>query len=327
VAADEAAQADGGVHADEADRGRNRTADEEAGRAGADDEHPPDAPGIGGRRPDLDPALLSQRLSRYIRAGRSCWEAAQVRQHWKELDYWLWLWHRVPGEAKLALGALLAVLLLGGGWFAADRLTTASASVADTAGESLVIETTVQQVITVREKGKTIRKVVPVVKRVYVRRKPIFRTELKYATRVVTYPGRVSTIRRLVTTVVPVVRKRVVTVNGKTRTTVQTRFVPTTRTETRVVTQTREVTNLQTVTNTQNVTGPGSTVTQSRTTTLPAQTVTTTQPAVTTTTTITTTTTNFVPTEVTTTTTTTTTTTSTVTSTTTEVSVSTTTVG
>ena len=112
-----------------------------------------------------------------------------------------------------------------------------------------VLETTVQKYVTVREKGKIVRKLVPVVKRVKVfqRRETAFETQLRYSTRVVTTPGAVHTIRRLVTTIVPVVKKQVVKVNGKTYTVVTTRFVPTTRVETVVTTETREVTTLQTV--------------------------------------------------------------------------------
>ena len=181
-----------------------------------------------------------------------------MRQHWREPAYWLWVWRqRLPSEARVVVVALLLAGLLGGGWFAADRLTAAGASVAGS--DSFVLETTVQKVITVREKGKLIKKVIPVVRRVYVRGKTAtdYQTQLRYATRVVTTPGAVRTIRRVVTTVVPVVKKRVVKVNGKTRTLVETRLVPTTRTETRAQTETR----VQTITNTQ----PANTITETRT--------------------------------------------------------------
>ena len=111
-----------------------------------------------------------------------------------------------------------------------------------------MLETTVQQVITVHERGKVVRKIVPVVRRVKVRPKTIKKrsskdeaTQLRHSTRVVTIPGKVRTVRRVVTTLVPVVKKRVVTVKGKTHTVVQTRRVPTTRvqTQTIVLTQTQ----------------------------------------------------------------------------------------
>ena len=197
----------------------------------------------------------------------------RLREHWREIDYWRWLWHRrVPFQARVTLAALLLALLLGGGWFAADRLTAAHAGAPNT--DAFVFETTVQEVLTVREHGKVVRKLVPVVKRVYVPRKTAYETRTSYHTQVVTTPGTVRVVRRLVTRYVPVVKKRVVTVNGKTRTLVETRLVPTTQTQT----ETQVVTNQQTVTNTtvRNVTEPV-TITDKKTTTLPAVTVTQTQ--------------------------------------------------
>ena len=193
-------------------------------------------------------------------------ETEGLRKHWRELGYWIWWWRqRVPIQAKLAVLGIAIAGLLGGGWLAADRLTAASAGVAS-AGP-YVLETTVQRYITVREKGKIIRKLVPVVKRVKVfqRRETAYETRLRYATKVVTLPGSIHTVRRVVTTVVPVVKRKLIKVNGKTYTVVTTRLVPTTRVETVVTTETREVTNQQTVTNTQNVTQPGQTITDTKT--------------------------------------------------------------
>ena len=88
-----------------------------------------------------------------------------VRKHWRSTRYWRWLWHeRVAPEVKTLVGAVLIVLMLGGGWFAANRLSTASAGVTQSGGV-LTFETTVQKVVTVREKGKIVRKLVPVVRR------------------------------------------------------------------------------------------------------------------------------------------------------------------
>jgi hypothetical protein len=155
----------------------------------------------------------------------------------------------MPSEWKAGIGVLVVAGLLGGGWFAADRLTAAHAQVAST-----VLETTVRKLVTVRENGKVVQRVVPVIKQ----------TRLKYSTRVVTTPGqlRTRTVRSVVTTRVPVVKSRVITVNGKTRTVATTRLVPTTRTETAVQTRTK------TVTDTQNVTQPASTVTKTQTQTV-----------------------------------------------------------
>jgi hypothetical protein len=181
----------------------------------------------------------------------------RVRAHWKEVDYWRWMWHRrVRSEAKIAFGAVLLVLLLGGGWFAADRLTTAHASVSST--DAFVLETTVKKMVTVRERGKIVQKVVPVVKRVYLPRETAIALQTKYQKQLVTAPGTVRVVRRLVTTYVPVVKKQLVKVNGKTQTVVRTQLVPTTRVETQIQTQTqiqtRAVTNLQTVTDQQTIT-------------------------------------------------------------------------
>jgi hypothetical protein len=171
---------------------------------------------------------------------------------------------------------LLLAAILVGGWFVADGLTAAKAS---TSADSLVLETTVNKLITVREKGKLVTKVVPVVKRVvrvqsHTQTEVDHQTDLRYSTRVVTQPGGVRVVRRVVTTRVPVVKNHVITVNGKTKTVAVTSYVPTTRTETQVQTQTQR----QTVTNTQ--TAPGATITQTSTashTTTQVQTTTQTQ--------------------------------------------------
>jgi hypothetical protein len=186
-----------------------------------------------------------------------------VRKHWHDLSYWRWLWHgRVPFRAKVAILAALLLALLAGGWFAADRLSSAHASA--THRDSFVFETTVRQVITVPGKGKVTRKVVRVVRRVYVPAKTTFQRQTRYSTRLITTPGQIRVVRRLITKFVPVVRKRVVTVNGKSRTVVETKLMPTTRVET----QTHVVTNNQTVTNTQNIT-QAVTTTQHETKTVP----------------------------------------------------------
>jgi hypothetical protein len=148
------------------------------------------------------------------------------------------MWHRaLRSQAKIAVGVLLLLLLLGGGWYTADRLTRAEASVSST--DAVVLETTVKKVVTVRERGR------------------------KSAS------GTIRVAPRLVTTVV---KKQLVTVNGKTATVVRTQLVPTTRVETR--TQTRAVTSLRTITDQQTITN-NRTLTQTQT--LPALTVTQTQ--------------------------------------------------
>jgi hypothetical protein len=209
-------------------------------------------------------------------------------EHWREADYWLSLWYRwswqrrVSPRAKLAL-VVAALLLLGvGGWFAADRLTPANAGNASL--DSFVLETTVNKIVTVRERGKVVRKVVPVVKKVYLPRQTELVLRTQYEKRVVTTPGTVHIVRRLVTTYVPVLKKQLVTVNGKTRTVVRRQLVPTTRVETQIQTQTQTqtrvavTTNQQTVVNQQTLT---STRTNTQTVTLPAKTTTVITPPVT----------------------------------------------
>ena len=121
--------------------------------------------------------------------------------------------------------------MLGGGWIAADRLSTASASVS-TADQFLTFETTVQKVVTVREKGKLVRKLVPVVRKVFVKRQAQFKTLTDVQTDVIKTPGGTRTVEHKVVKLVPVVKKKVITVNGKTKTLVTTQLVPTTNVQT-----------------------------------------------------------------------------------------------
>lgn len=161
--------------------------------------------------------------------------------------YWRWYWSmRASPAARLVVGAAVLGLLFVGGWFGARHLTAADAQ---TATGRYVIRETVQKVVTLRRRGKVIRRLVPVVRRVTVA------PETRYATEVVTVPG---VVKQPVVRYVPTVRDRIVTVGGKTTTVSETRLVPTTtdRTRTAVVTatQTRTVTNPQTVTNQNTVT-------------------------------------------------------------------------
>jgi hypothetical protein len=200
------------------------------------------------------------------------------RNNWRTLAFWRWWWRSyVPVDAKYMALVLLAGVLLVGGYFASGRL--AGASAAQTA-DTYVQETTISKIVTVKEHGRTIVKRVPVVVR-----KTIVHSTTAYATsvdtRVVTAPGGVRYVTRKVTHYVPVVKKRTVLVNGKTKTVTETRLVPTVKTETAVVTNQQTVTNEQTVTNQSTVVvNKPSTVTQPVTTvethtvTLPPVTVT-----------------------------------------------------
>ena len=177
------------------------------------------------------------------------------------------------------MGVVLAAILVGG-WFVADGLTAAKAG---TRSDSLILETTVNKLVTVREKGKLVTKIIPVVKRVvrvqaHTETRFDRQTDLRYSTRVVTEPGATRLVRRVVTTRVPVVKNHVITVNGKTKTVAVTSYVPTTRVETQTQTQTQTETRQQTVTQP----GASNTVTQTSTlnhttTDVQTQTVTTVQ--------------------------------------------------
>ena len=185
---------------------------------------------------------------------------------------------------------LLLVCLLGGGWFAADRLSAATAS----GDRAPYVLQTVQRVVTVREKGQLIRKLVPVIRRVQVEPVTQYRTQTLVGTTFVTTPGGVR-VKRVVR-YVPKTQTHVVTSNGRTRTVSETRLVPTTRIETRTRTavstverertvtdtavETRTVTNERTIRNTETDTVLRTvTQTQTETETAPPVTVTATLPS------------------------------------------------
>lgn len=164
------------------------------------------------------------------------------REHWRELAFWKWWWNnRVPPELRAGAIVALLGLVLGGGLFVA-ALTTRHDPGARAAAQ---IETTEVKVVTIRERGHVVSKLVPVVKRVTLRPSTAYETQTALQTRYVTSPGHVQVVDKPVVRYVPVVKKRVVTVGGKTHTVGVTVRVPTTR----FVTQTNQVTNLQTVTN------------------------------------------------------------------------------
>ena len=209
-----------------------------------------------------------------------------IRKHWREPEFWHWWWHaRIRVEVKAVGTVVVLALMLGGGWIAADRLSSASAS--GPAAPGFTFETTIEKVVTVREKGKLVRKLVPVVRKVFVKRQTKFKTLTDVTTDVIKTPGGVRIVRRRVVKLVPVVTRKVVTVNGKTRTLVTTRLVATTNVQTQTLTQTQTQTQVDVRTQTQTQT---QTVTTEQTVTQPiTETVTTTitQDPVTVTTTVT----------------------------------------
>lgn len=180
------------------------------------------------------------------------------RRHWREPGFWRWWWtNRAPGALRLGLGLFLLGAVLVGGLLTADRLSTAKGGVEQTALLRTYVET-VDKVVTVREKGKIVRKVVPVVhiRKVKVVAKPqtVLQTQTSFRTLAVTTKGKVRLVRQKVVRRVPVVKTHLVTVSGKTQTVAVTQYRPTTAIETRSQTVTNAVTNSQTVTNSRTVT-------------------------------------------------------------------------
>jgi len=179
-----------------------------------------------------------------------------VRGHWREPQYWRWLWHRVPSGARSATIAVLLIGLVGAGWVTADRATSSGSDEA-VGSEPILIRTTVQKVVTFRERGKVIRKVIPVVKRIKVVQGPetVYQTQRDYVTRVEVTPGKAVT--HTVSALVPVTSTQQITVNGKPQIVVHTRLVPTTRIQTVPLTRTVVSTHAETapgVTNNNTVT-------------------------------------------------------------------------
>ena len=161
-----------------------------------------------------------------------------MRSHWLKMGYWRWLWGRLPWEVRWVVLAALLLGLLGGGWVAASAATSNDGAEVAIGSNPIIIETTIEKVITVREHGKIIRKIVPVVKRVKVlqRAGTVYETRREYVTQVVRKPG--HSVTRIVSEVVPVVTTEQITVNGKPRVVIKTQFQSTTRTKTVPLTQT-----------------------------------------------------------------------------------------
>jgi hypothetical protein len=194
------------------------------------------------------------------------------RRHWREPAFWRWWWgNQAPHGAKVSLAGLALLGFLAVGFFAALGLSEADAGSTDP--RALTFQTTVDKLVTVRERGRVVVRRVPVVRRVVYRPETAVRTLFGTRVRVVTTPGRA------------VVEKRLVTVGGKTRTIIATQTVSGTRTQTRVQTETRTQTRVQTETNVvtdqQTVVRTETlpvTVQQTVVQTLPSQTVTVTVP-------------------------------------------------
>jgi hypothetical protein len=167
------------------------------------------------------------------------------RKHWREPGFWRWWWaNQAPSGAKVLLAALALAAFLAVGFLAAVSLSEANTGRIASAG--VTYETTVEKLVTVREHGQVVTKRVPVVRRIVLQPRTVMETV--FGTRVITTKGRVQ--------YVPTVelRKRVVTVNGQTRTISETRTVATTRTRTQTQTRTEMQTHTATQTETSVVT-------------------------------------------------------------------------
>ena len=166
-----------------------------------------------------------------------------IRNHWRDPHFWTWWWRqRVPGEAKL-VAAVVGVSLLGfGGYAAAGGLDTA---VAEGSSESLSPQvTTVEKVLTIRESGRVVTRPVRVVRTIPGEGSTSFSTQVLLNT--LTTPGRSYVVTQRDVRTVPVIRRVVVTRDGRARTIVETRPG---RTQTSVVTDQRTVTNERVLTN------------------------------------------------------------------------------
>ena len=175
-----------------------------------------------------------------------------MREHWREIHYWLWLWQRrVPFAVKATVIGVIVCALLTAGLGAAGGLTSTGGG-----SKELALQTTVERLVTVREKGRIVHRLVRVAVKAAQpgRRGDTVLTQLKYVTRVVSQAANAPARP------VPVTKARLVTVDGKPQTVTRTRLDPGTRTETAAVTRT--------VTNTQNITQPPETVTREQTDTL-----------------------------------------------------------
>jgi hypothetical protein len=156
-----------------------------------------------------------------------------VQGNWRSPKFWRWWWRSsAPGEVRAAVYVLGLALVLGGGWLAATQLTSANASVNESAAA---------QNATAFPAVRTVR---------IVRQVPKVEVKTRTRTDVISTTRTITVANPLVQTVV----------NERTVTDVQ----PTPKA--RTVTRTVGYTLVRTVTQTQTETAPPVTVTQ----TLPA---------------------------------------------------------
>lgn len=152
------------------------------------------------------------------------------------------MWRNRAPRGLKAAGILVASgIIIVGGYAAAVTLSQPKEGVA-----AVTYETTIEQPVTVMHNGKTVVRHVRVVRRVFIRGSTAFDTRL------VTVPGHPNLVVQRVVKYVPVIHRRVVKVNGKTKIITETRLVRTTSIRTQVLTNV--VTDAQTVVNQNTVT-------------------------------------------------------------------------
>lgn len=207
----------------------------------------------------------------------------KFRRHWREGAFWVWWVKYGASRTTRTVGVMLALALaLAGGVFGAVELSHTSrvadpGPIATGYSDFPFQTTTVNRVVTVRVKGRLVRRLVRVV---VTRTGP---TQTQVRTAIVRTPGGTRVVTTRVTRLVPKLVRRTVTVNGKTHVVTTTRLVPTTKVVTSTQTATATATTVQTATVTQvqvqnNTTTETATVTATETATETAPAVTVTQP-------------------------------------------------
>src|SRR5579863_7450545 len=102
-----------------------------------------------------------------------------MRRNWYRPGFWVWWWdHRAPNGARLIVASAVAIVILFGGYKTASFMTAANGATGSGYVTTVrVVKTilrpelvrrviTVSRVVTVHEKGRVIRKLVPLVKKV-----------------------------------------------------------------------------------------------------------------------------------------------------------------
>jgi hypothetical protein len=156
-----------------------------------------------------------------------------LREYWRDPHYWAWWWReRVSTDVKIVAG-VVAISLLAVGGYVASGPVDASASEPFQARAS-----TVERLVTFRERGRMVTKPIRIVRTVAVRWETAYETQRLVNT--VTMAGKVRTV--------PVMQRVVVTRDGGVQTVVRT-LPGVTQTRTSVVTDQQTLINERVLTN------------------------------------------------------------------------------